>query len=266
MLWCMWPPREMRCRNRVRSVLRAAERALLGRGAPHVHDALDEAIALCGGGVWCDRCGAGLPATARGVRALVGARAEPSDGTSVVRCVACGDAGAFDGFVRLGRYEPPLNRLVRRTKRRAMHAMAHQIGVRLGVELRSRLGEPQDGWVVVPTPAHLGRRLARGIDHAHEISSGLAATVNATVVRALRMRATARQAGLDREARLGRAPRLALRARAARSLAGRSVVLVDDIRTTGATLNEARELLSAAGVKRLVGAVACVTERSQDHT
>jgi predicted amidophosphoribosyltransferase len=55
---------------------------------------------------------------------------------------------------------------------------------------------------------------------------------------------------------------MVLRARAAARLKGCGVLLVDDIRTTGATLDEARRLLEGAGAAWVAPSVACVAEIS----
>lgn len=233
---------------------RAVEGALLGRSMARTATALDEAVACCGGEAWCDRCGATIRSApmSRDARCTAGAA-----------CRACGDAGPFHGFVRLGSYTPPLAPLVRRVKRHGMHATAHDLGRRLGVELRARGIGSHEGWLVVPIPANLWRRLARGIDHAHVMASGVADALQGSVLRAMRMRRGARQAGLGRRDRWARGDRMVLRASARARVRGRSIVLVDDIRTTGATLLKARELLLDAGADRVAAAVACVADLPQ---
>ena len=73
-----------------------------------------------------------------------------------------------------------------------------------------------------------------------------------------RVRDTPRQAGLDRAPRLANV-RDAFVARD-RSLAGRRVVLVDDVRTTGATLRACRMALAAVGVREIAMLVLAVRD------
>ena len=69
------------------------------------------------------------------------------------------------------------------------------------------------------------------------------------------------QVSLGAARRPRRGARLRLRRRAARlGLGGRLVILVDDVRTTGASLNAAARLLRRLGPSRVVAGVLAVTE------
>jgi len=107
---------------------------------------------------------------------------------------------------------------------------------------------------VVPVPLHAWRRLGRGFNQA----DALARHLGAPVVRALwRIRATPPQTGLTAAARrlnVRGAFRISpLLSRQAREqwLEARIVVLVDDVRTTGATLNACAAALQRAGTREV---------------
>lgn len=221
------------------------EAGCLGRAQVRAERAVAAAIAASNDRFWCDRCGATL---------------EASDADARRRCGACAPGRAFDAFVRLGRYDAPLGALARRVKRRGWHAAATALGDRLAIEVRRRLERPRDGWIVVPVPSATLRRLQRGIDHTMVLAEAIGRGAESRVSRALALGASSRQATLGRASRLSRAQRMRLQPRAARAIRGRCVLLVDDIRTTGATLREARELLEAGGARSVIPVVVCVVQ------
>jgi ComF family protein len=105
---------------------------------------------------------------------------------------------------------------------------------------------------VVPVPLHAWRHFRRGFNQA----SDLAKAVGVPVAHALwRTRATTSQSGLTAAGRRRNvrgafrvSPLLSIRRRED-LLRDRIVVLVDDVRTTGATLNACAEVLRAAGAR-----------------
>lgn len=112
------------------------------------------------------------------------------------------------------------------------------------------------GWlappaVIVPVPTHPLRTRRRGYDHALQLARAVGSRAGPPVVRCLtRAGAPTRQLGASR--RLRRAPgRIEVVAVAA---APTMAVLVDDVQTTGATLDACAQALRAAGA-RAVSAV-----------
>jgi ComF family protein len=106
--------------------------------------------------------------------------------------------------------------------------------------------------VLVPVPLHWRRLAQRGFNPAQELVAAArrlaAIDTPADTVSLRRVRATAPQTGLsaaERATNLERA--FAVSPRRARRIAGRRVLLVDDVITTGATLASAARTLRAAG-------------------
>jgi predicted amidophosphoribosyltransferase len=106
-----------------------------------------------------------------------------------------------------------------------------------------------EGAELVPVAAHPGRRRTRGFDHAALLTRALAKRTGLPVRACLRHRGgTARQLGASAAAR-----RLAGRAAiVAREAAPAFAILVDDVHTTGATLDACAVALRAAGSRTVV--------------
>ena len=122
--------------------------------------------------------------------------------------------------------------------------------------------------VVVPVPVHAERERKRGYDQAALIAEIAGERLGLPVVRALeRQRVTVAQFELGRDERAANVDG-AFRVRAgagvgtgaARSVAGRWILLVDDVVTTGATLAACAFALERAGALA-VSAVAVARER-----
>jgi ComF family protein len=106
--------------------------------------------------------------------------------------------------------------------------------------------------LVVPVPVHPDRLRQRGYNQAALLARELAAWNGVSMAESLvRVRPTTRQHGLGRAARLHNL-RSAFGPRDPPP-AGRTVVLVDDILTTSATLEACAEVLRASGATRVLG-------------
>lgn len=100
---------------------------------------------------------------------------------------------------------------------------------------------------IVPVPAAPSRQRRRGFDPAAELAAALAARTDLPLALCLARRSDRRQVGRRRAARLGAPPRVR-----ATGTVPRSVLLVDDVLTTGATTTACARALRAAGTARVV--------------
>ncbi len=173
------------------------------------------------------------------------------------RCLRFGRPFAFDAAVALWHYRRAARRLVHGFKYRGRREVLGPLGARLaGCARAAPLVADRRQLVVVPVPARAVSRRERGYDQARELARGVADALRIPLeVRALRRRRqpTAPQAGTPGERRR-RQLRAGFRARRAR-VAGRRVLLVDDVVSTGATADAAARALRTAGA-RWVGVLA----------
>jgi ComF family protein len=179
----------------------------------------------------CERCGSSGP---------------PNDATGI--CPRCKDERFFfDSVVRLGSYEGALRTAVLRIKDPRYRALAMALGDLLAGSCSSRLAAWKPD-AIVPVPMHWSRRLWRGTNSPQTIAERFAAQLGIPLAAHLlaRRRRTAPQTSLSANKRLANV-RGAFRARGHRDLPGSRLLLIDDIMTTGATVNEAAKMLSRAG-------------------
>jgi ComF family protein len=118
--------------------------------------------------------------------------------------------------------------------------------------------------LVVPVPLHWWRQWERGYNQAEALAEGVAKQLKLPIRRLLkRVTGTRKLADLGVTAR-GELMRGAFRARARASsrISGRTVLLVDDVLTTGATCGAAARALKQAGASRVVVSVIARTERT----
>ena len=159
--------------------------------------------------------------------------------------------GFVDAARAAGDYEGPLRGILHAFKYEGRRVLAGPLAAMMRTAGAEMLG---DADASVPVPLHAWRRMRRGFNQADDLAQRL----GVPMLRALwRGRATAPQTGLDAAARrrnLRHAFRLSpflSDARCHRLLEGRIVVLVDDVRTTGATLDACAAALKGAGAREV---------------
>jgi predicted amidophosphoribosyltransferase len=233
------------------SLWRSIERVWLAETRPP----LDERIARAGWApddpdAYCPRC-----ATS------VGPFDADADG-----CAACrGRRLAWDHAVRLGSHEGLLRDLVHEIKFRQDRHAGARLGEMLGRAVVARLlraGINPATAVVVPVPTTFRRRVHRGIDHASAIARAVAPVGSMTLLRPLARAHRPSQLSLPMSERR-RNVAGSMRPRPGVGLADRPLVVVDDVRTTGATMTGAcRALRRARGPSKapmILAAVLAVT-------
>jgi ComF family protein len=202
---------------------------------------------LCGapgadGGDLCAGCAADLPRNRIACPRCALPLAAPAPACAPCLRRAPPQAATFAAL----RYEAAARLLLPRYKFAADLATGRVLGGLL-LEVASGAPRPQ---VVAPVPLHVARLRERGFDQAWELARRAAAALDLPARPDLlqRARATTAQTGLDAVAR-----RRNLRDAftVAADVAGRHVALVDDVMTTGATIEAAARALRRAGATRV---------------
>ncbi len=213
---------------------------------------------LSDGRALCDACDGDLPRLAEPYCERCG---EPFPGQieGPFACPNCSKLKFFFEFARpaMVRDERTLDMIHRLKYGRELH-LAKELG-RLAAEsfCDPRLAEALAGkWPLVPVPLHHKRFQHRHFNQAQEISRELSRHTRLPVVNALkRTRATEHQTALTRAQRLENLRGAFILSRAGQRQIGESpagAILVDDVLTTGSTVDECAKTLRRAGFQRVV--------------
>lgn len=222
----VYPPRCGLCGEN-----RACEGTNCGSGIEQIAPVIGQA---------CQRCGA-----------PVGPHVETSAG-----CVHCRkDHFFFSRAVAVGQYQGPLGELILKLKQNRGAPLGGSLGRLLYHRHRETL-EKMDPDLIIPVPLHWTSRLYRSHNPAGLITEGLSSRLQAPYdvhILAKRKRTPA-QASLNSSQRRNNL-RDAFRVRRARRIQGRSILLVDDVMTTGSTANAVTRALLDAGAREINVAV-----------
>ena len=195
----------------------------------------------CAGGDYCPRCG--RDASAYGM--LEGS------------CPDCqGKEVHFDRVARSGMYSQSLRQMILAFKNgRTELDSVLSLLANSAIQGSGFFDEIE---LFVPVPLHWSRRLRRGYNQSQIVARKLShpmARINTDLVR---IRRTKAQPAMPSAAARARNVAGAFAVRHRHNFAGRRICLVDDIKTTGATLNECAETLKRAGASRVFALVLAV--------
>ncbi len=161
----------------------------------------------------------------------------------------------FEGALRLGPYDGLLREVILRLKHSSGERLAEMLG-ELWATHDERRFRPLGADAVVPVPLHWWRRWQRGYNQSEALARSLAARLQLPCqARWLqRIRNTPSQVQQSAAVRRDNV-RGAFAARPRPELRGKTILLVDDVLTTGSTASEAARALRAAGAARVTVAV-----------
>ena len=213
----------------------------------------------------CPACGASSAGGFCGVCAHAFARVQtacPRCGLErpVGRCPRAQVAWHVDAVVAPFAYASPLDHFLHALKYRGARSLGRAFGLLLAPHVRNACTGVD---ALVAVPLHRARRRERGYNQAQEIARTLARTLGVAalergIARRLATPAQTGQSARERQASVARAFRVD------RNLRGLSIAVVDDVVTTGATVNALAAELKARGAARCVAlAVARTPEPRQ---
>lgn len=161
----------------------------------------------------------------------------------------------FDATVALADYAPPVSGMVLALKYGHRLELARVFGRLLAARLRR---EELADVLLAPVPLAFERLSERGFNQAREIGRALAGALRLPLHAdlLLRTRHTPAQESLKRDERR-RNVRGVFAVRGA--VAGRTVVVIDDVMTSGGTLDEIARVLKAAGAMRVLNLIVART-------
>jgi ComF family protein len=207
-------------------------------------------LGLCGA-CWAQLVIPGEPSCASCSRPFGGA-ASLGEGAICAPCLA--DPPRHDGIAAATLYNDASRKLVlafKHGRRIALSGMMARL-------MAAKLGTVDTDWIMVPVPLHRWRLWQRGYNQAALLAGDVARLRGARLmVDALdRRKATPTLGGLGSKARIrALSGAIAVNPKRAGALKDRSVVLVDDVLTSGATTNACVSALKRAGARKVV--IAC---------
>jgi ComF family protein len=177
-------------------------------------------------------------------------------------CQGCRDfQPQFDRAVSFGEYAGALRGLIHLLKYDKVLPAAPVLGGMLAEAIR-QLGKEGSAPLIVPVPLHAGKRGERGFNQAELIARAAVKRMPQPAEIAFgllkRERPTHSQVGLTREERVLNM-RGAFRVIDPQRVKGRTVIVVDDVMTTGTTVSECAHVLKGAGAERVWAATVART-------
>ncbi len=165
------------------------------------------------------------------------------------RCLSCRQfPPAYDQALSVGYFEGSLREAIHQFKYRPCKALGKPLAAWVTKNIRPVSGVD----CIMPVPLHVSRLRHRGFNQAlliaHELSTTFSIPLSYHNLR--RVRPTRPQVELTGEERIKNVSG-AFSLKRSHEVRGRDILLVDDVHTTGATMNECASVLKDAGAARV---------------
>ena len=173
----------------------------------------------------------------------------------------------FDFAISFGAYDGKLRKLIHLLKYEQLRPAANILGAKLAQSIAEASLAGAEPVLLIPVPLHRIKRRLRGFNQSELIARGAEVHLDRARFRVKngilrRVRPTVSQTGLTRHQRRENVRGAFLVTKPAQ-LRDRAVVLIDDVYTTGTTLNECARVLRKAGARQVVVATVARVYRSQ---
>lgn len=170
-------------------------------------------------------------------------------------CTECCEQNfKFTGAVALGVFEPPLSRVVITYKDRFEERLGHYLGTLLGLRCALAYGSSWPNIVTWVPPSEKGLA-KRGFDHAMLLAQGVANILGCDLLETCRHLKNFDMRVLSRTERQEASKESFSLRSSGVDVAGKKILLVDDVLTTGSTLSAISEVLLKAGAEEVRVAV-----------
>lgn len=166
----------------------------------------------------------------------------------------------LDSFTAVWYYEEDVRRSILRYKFNRAVYLAPKFGALLAMKLLQQGPEPFD--ILTWVPVSRVRRFQRGYDQCRLLAKYVGRELDQPAVRTLRKkRNVPPQSSLATAAERKANILGAYEIKSGIDLRGKTVILIDDIFTTGSTMNECARMLLSAGAKEVHGAAIAVVRK-----
>lgn len=217
----------------------------------------------------CDSCWNDLPAQSGTLCTRCGESLQFEAPDAERLCRICRvTAPPFEKAVAHGVYSGTLRALIHLLKYDGLKPIARRLGVLLAGQILSIPSLPND-LLVIPVPLFAGKRRQRGFNQSELLARSAMAALRSREMHLklapgalIRQRATESQAGLSPHQRRTNL-RGAFFAPRPMQLAGKDVLLIDDIYTTGATARACAQVLRRAGAAHVWVATVARAQREE---
>ena len=179
------------------------------------------------------------------------------------RCAQCqNEEIVFDSIARAGTYDNAFRKIILQFKSGQIQ-LKNQLSFLVNATIQgSEFFNEIDH--IVPVPLHWKKRFIRGYNQAHIIASvldGAKSKINTDLVRIKNTQAQFLLTPFKRKKNVEGA----FTVRKDHDFTGKRICLVDDIKTTGATLNECSRILKDAGAQQVYALVLAVAGQNKDE-